>query len=207
MRARTDEAKDERRTAFLMAAMDEFFEKGFDAARVDDIAKRAGLSKGTLYLYFKSKEELFQGLIDMAAAPKLEEIETIVSTARSASDAITGILKFAPVMVRQSIMPRIIKVLIGDGGRFPDVAHTYRQQVIEQVLGLIAGILKRGHDAGEFDVADPDLTARVIIAPIFMSMIWHILFEQDTRDGESLVDLEALFSVHHAMLMRALAPS
>lgn len=206
MRARTDQAKDERRTAFLMAAMDEFFDKGFEAARVDDIAKRAGLSKGTLYLYFKSKEELFQGLIDMAAAPKLEEMETIVSTASTASDALAGILKFAPVMVRQSIMPRIIKVLIGDGGRFPDVAHTYRQQVIEQVIGLIAGILKRGQDAGEFDVIDADLTARVVIAPIFMSMIWHILFEQDTPDGENLVDLEALFSVHHTMLMRALAP-
>lgn len=206
MRARTDEAKDERRTAFLMAAIDEFFEKGFEAARVDDIAKRAGLSKGTLYLYFKSKEDLFQALIDMAAAPKLEEMERIVSTASSALEAISGILKFAPVMVRQSIMPRIIKVLIGDGNRFPAVAHAYRRQIIEHILGLIAGILKRGHDAGEIDVIDPDLTARVVIAPIFMSMIWHILFEQDTLDGESNIDLEALFSVHHAMLMRALAP-
>lgn len=204
MRARTNEAKDERRTAFLMAAMDEFFENGFAAARVDDIARRAGLSKGTLYLYFKSKKELFQGLIDMAAAPKRQQLEKIVSEAPTATAAIEGFLRFAPVIVRQSIVPRIIKVMIGDSRRFPEVAQTYNQQVIERTLGLIADILKRGHDNGEFTVENPELTASLVIAPIFMSLVWHILFEQGSSNSSDFVDLEALFSLHHKMLMKAL---
>ena len=203
MRARSDQAKDERRMAFLNAAMDEFFERGFAAARVDDIAQRAGLSKGTLYLYFKSKEALFLGLVKSVAVPKIEQMEMLVANAPTASAAISGILRFVPQLIRGSMIPRIVKVLIGDGGRFPEVAQAYRQNVIDRALGLIAAILKRGQDNGEFTIEDPDLTARLVVAPLVFSTVWHILFE---RDPKSRVDLEALFALHERMLLQALSP-
>ncbi len=78
-RARTPQAKEDRRQALLKAALDEFYEKGLTAARADDIAERAGLSKGTLYVYFKSKEDLFKALIENLTTPKLAMLENIVS--------------------------------------------------------------------------------------------------------------------------------
>lgn len=204
MRARTEAAKDERRAAFLQAALDEFFEKGFAAARVDDIARRAGLSKGTLYLYFKNKEALFQGLVETMAVPKIEQMEMMVQSAPSASAALATVLRYVPQMIRGSMVPRLIKILVGDGGQFPDVALSYRTAVIDRGLALIAALLKRGHTNGEFVIDDAQLTARLVVAPLVFSTIWHILFEKDQADQ---VDLDALFSLHHTLLMRALSPA
>lgn len=203
MRARTEEAKDERRAAFLRAALNEFFEKGFAAARVDDIARRAGFSKGTLYLYFKNKEALFQGLIESVAVPKVEQMEMMVNSAPSASAALGGILRIVPQVIRGSMLPRLIKILVGDGGQFPGVALSYRTAVIDRGLATIASLLERGHATGELVVEDADLTARLVIAPMIFSVIWHILFEKKPADK---IDLDALLSLHHRMLMRALSP-
>ncbi|MEQ8734775.1 MAG: TetR/AcrR family transcriptional regulator [Rhodospirillaceae bacterium] len=203
MRARTEEAKDQRRAAFLNAAMDEFFDKGFAAARVDDIAKRAGFSKGTLYLYFESKEAMFKGLVDTIAVPKLEYMEGLTTSAPSARMAIEGLLKFAPEMIRQSMLPRVVKVMIADGNRFPEVATTYKEAVIDRGLALIAGLLERGRREGDFAFEDSDLTARLFIAPLVFSMLWHILFEKKPEDH---MDLNALFALHGAHVIRALAP-
>jgi AcrR family transcriptional regulator len=203
MRARTDEAKDERRAAFLTAAMDVFFDKGFAAARVDDIARQAGLSKGTLYLYFENKEAMFQGLVDTVAVPKLDHMEQMVQAAPSAAVALGGLLRFAAEMIRGSMLPRLVKILVGDGGQFPEVALSYRQAVIDRGLALITALLERGQASGEFALEDAPLTARLVVAPVVFSMIWHILFEKKPDD---YVDLDALFALHHTLLMRALAP-
>lgn len=208
MRARTEKAKDERRQAFLDAALDEFFEKGFAAARMDDIARRTGLSKGALYLYFDSKDALFMGLIDAIAVPRIEQIEAVAMAAPTATDAIRQMMRYVPSLVRESRVPLIVKVLIGDGGRFPDVARAYRRRVVERVLGVIAAVLERGQAAGEFTIVDPHLTARLVIAPMVLSAVWRILFDAGPRpDPEAHVDLDALFALHERMLLRALAPS
>ena len=105
LRARSDEAKDERRQALLGAALDEFFEKGFTATRMDDIARRAKLSKGTLYLYFDSKEAMFRSLIESFALPNLAKIEQITTSAGSLRDALSGLASFVPLLIRHSEMP------------------------------------------------------------------------------------------------------
>lgn len=207
MRARTEKAKDERRQAILDAALDEFFEKGFAAARMDDIALRTGLSKGALYLYFDSKDALFMGLVDAITMPRIEQIEAVAMAAPTATDAIRQMMRYVPSLVRESRAPLIIKVLIGDGGRFPDVARAYRRRVVERVLGVIAAVLERGQAAGEFAIVDPHLTARLVIAPMVLSAVWRILFDVGPRaDPEAHVDLDALFALHEHMLLRALAP-
>jgi AcrR family transcriptional regulator len=96
-RARSDDAKDERRQALLLVALDEFFQKGFTAARMDDIARRAGLSKGTLYLYFESKEALFTALIETLAMPNLSHIETISTMASTIREALDRLVAFAAI--------------------------------------------------------------------------------------------------------------
>ena len=200
-RARTDEAKDQRRMLLLEAALEEFYERGFAAARMSDIATRAGLSKGTLYLYFTSKEDLFLSLADVIAVPNVERLEAMLNAAPSIIHALQGIVQLAAVIIRQSDMPRLMKIMIADGSKFPALARTYRQKVIDRVLNAIGGALARAKEAGEIDIADPYLTARLVGAPVAMSAVWQMLFGDDP---EAQVDLEALFALHGDMLAKAL---
>lgn len=201
-RARSESAKDARRLVLLDAALDAFYERGYSAARMEDIAGRARLSKGTLYLYFESKEDLFRALIDTFAVPNLETIETMMATASSFAAAIDGIAAFAPRLVRESHMPKLMKVLAGESHNFPQLIQGYRTDVLDRVLAAIAGLLERAHDAGEIRVDEPRLTARLVVAPLAMSMLWQAVFGR--TEGES-VDLESLFRTHALNLRRALA--
>lgn len=203
LRARSDEAKDERRQALLTAALDEFFEKGFSATRMDDIARRAKLSKGTLYLYFNSKEAMFRALIETFAMPNLEVIEQITNSAASLREALSNFARFAPVLIRHTEMPRLLKVMAGDSHLFPETVRTLREELVEQVLGLIAGMLRRARDAGEIDIDNPELTARIVMAPVVLSALWQAIFNSR---GEAEVDLEQLFQIHESMMLRALDP-
>lgn len=197
-RARTDEAKDARRQALLDAALDEFFDRGFTAARTHDIAKRAGLSKGTLYLYFDSKETLFSELIKSLTSPNIVRIEEIAATSPSALDAIDRFTGFASHLVRTSDLPRLLKVLIGECQYFPETMKHYREEVFDRVLAAIASVLSAAKTRGEIDIGDPHLTARLVIAPVIFSGLWHAMFG---ADSEAEVDLEALFG-EHARLLR-----
>lgn len=203
MRARSDQAKDERRQALLNAALDEFFEKGFSAARMDDIAGRANLSKGALYLYFDSKEAMFRGLVETLASPNLEMIEQITQSATSLKQALAGLCQFAPLLIRQTDLPRLMKILVGDSHMFPELVLAYRTELIERVIGMIADMLKRASDAGEAEIDNPELTARVVIAPIVLSAIWQAIFN---ARSEAEVDLEKLFQIHERMMLKALQP-
>lgn len=202
-RARTEEAKDERRLALLRAALDEFFDRGFTAARMDDISKRAGLSKGALYLYFSSKDELFKSIVEEYAVPNVERIEAMTRAAPSALGGIEMIARFAPELIRKSDVPKLMKVLVGDATTFPEVVRAYRKTVLDRLLAALTALLARGHDAGEIHAPDPALTARLVIAPVALSGLWQVMFG---KDKAARVDLDALFSLHVEMLSRALAP-
>ena len=204
-RARTDNQKDQRRSALLEAALDEFFERGFTAARMDDIAKRAGVSKGAVYLYFSSKEDLFTSLVDLHAKPNVERIEAISNTARSFREGMRAFVQLAPMLIRDSKIPRLMKILIGDAINFPESVRLYRERVIEKGLAAISGLLKRADSSGEIDAPDPDSTARLIVAPLLLGGVWRIVFEE--TDPDVAMDLDAFFAEHVRMLERALLVS
>ena len=192
-RAISPNAKDDRRLRLLEAALDEFFERGFAAARMEDIAKRIDLSKGTVYLYFKSKDELFRALIAHLATPNIEIIEGLITQSPGFGDAMNRLAAFAPALIRESRMPKLMKVLIGDSHTFPDIIKTYRETVMDRLLHMFAKLLERAKEAGEIQVGDPLLAARLILAPVAFSALWHATFNK-ASDAE--VDLETLFSMH-----------
>jgi AcrR family transcriptional regulator len=200
-RARTDEAKEDRRGAILSAALDEFFERGFAAAKMDDIARRTGVSKGTVYLYYPSKDAVFEALIEAVVVPTVARIEAAAGAAPSALLGIRALAMLAPTLLRTSSLPRLMKVMIGDARTFPDVVRRYRTEVIERILGMIAAMLARAMESGEIRRSDPALTARLVVAPVVLSGVWEIVFN---LDGEASVDLEALFALHADTLERAL---
>lgn len=175
-RALSEVAKQERRLVILEAALDEFFEKGFSAARTDDIASRAGVSKGTLYLYFDSKDAVFKGIVDAFAIQNLEQFEMLAEQNESGFETIAAILRQAPRHLRESYFPRIMKILIADSKTFPDTVNAYREQVIDRLLRILSSVLSHANEKGEISVSDPDLVARLVIAPIALSSLWNVLF-------------------------------
>lgn len=201
--ALSPDAKDERRQRILDAALEVFFDKGFAAARMDDVAERAGMSKGALYLYFSSKEALFEALIDTVATPIVEGLEAGVGAAPSAKAAIEMLISMAPVILEQSPLIKFLKIMVGDARAFPQIAAAYRERVAERGLALLEGVLRRGQQTGELKLEDPALTARLVIAPVVLSAVWRIVFE---ADGVRRLDVEALLRRHGEMLARALAP-
>ena len=203
-RARTDEAKEDKRLGLLEAAVGVFFEQGFAATRMDDIAARAGVSKGTLYLYFKSKEDLFVGLIEAFAQPNMEQLERAVRSAPSAREALSALVSFMPYVIRETPMPVMAKVLIGDASRFPEAAKRYRTEVFDRIIGVVTGILERGRKSGEFELDNAALTARLVVAPVLLTAIWSVVFAPLDRTDQ--IDVDALFALHEKNLIRALTP-
>lgn len=204
MRARTQEAKDERRAELLAAALEVFYERGYDLARMDDIARRAGVSKGAVYLYFDGKDALFNALIQEMAAPITEQLKAAARAALDPEDAIRAVLRAAPTIIRTSPLRKILKVLISSSSSFPEAVTAYRQDVIDRALTVVASILESGRASGVFEIEDPFLTARLVVAPFVKAMIWEMLF---MIDPEAEVDLEEFFTLHEKYLMRALKPA
>jgi AcrR family transcriptional regulator len=201
-RARTPTAKANKREAILNAALDEFFRKGFSAARMEDIAALAGVSKGSVYLYFESKDKLFEALIKSITAPRLDEIETISRMAPSFEDAVNKIAELAPDMIVRSDLDRLMKVLIGDSHNFPELVRTFRTEILDRVLSAFTDLLTRYQQKGQIQVEDPKLAARLVVAPIAMSGIWNAVFG---GDEDASIDLSKLFRMHADALISAFA--
>lgn len=201
-RARTPQAKERRKQAVLDAALHEFYERGYSAARMDDIARRAEVTKGTLYLYYDSKETLFRALIQSLVEPNLKRIQVIASQATCLESAMQQLARLMPWILQTSQMPKLMKVLIGDSHTFPEIVRDYREQVIERFLSAISGMLQREIDHGRVRQCDPHLAARLIVAPIVMQGIWQALFGNDPA---ARVDLEQLFQLHAGNILRALS--
>ncbi len=201
MRARTDAAKDERRRLLQEAALDAFFDNGFRATRMDDIANRAGLSKGAIYLYFSSKEALFTSLVETYALPNVEALLAVAANASSLRAGVRGAFGVAPILVRESRVPKIIKILIGEAGQFPELATMYRRQVVDRGLAALTDLVVRSRDAGEIADCEPGMVARLVIAPVILSVVWRLAFDQD---GDAPLDIEGLLSQHEQILFNGL---
>ncbi|GGO68365.1 TetR/AcrR family transcriptional regulator [Bowmanella pacifica] len=200
-RANTDAAKGVRRNQFLEAGLQEFFERGFSLAKMENIARRAGVSKGTLYLYFDSKQDLFMEIVSSVALPRVEMLEEILRQADDFEQALELLVSALPMMIQDSKLPMLAKVLIGDAFAFPEVIKRYRQDVIERALAGLTALIERGCEMGVLHTDNPYNAARLMVAPVIFSAIWAVVFEQGS---EKSLDLPSLFQTHKNMLLKAL---
>lgn len=196
--------KEARPREIVDAALTVFGERGFAAARLDDVAARAGVSKGTLYLYFPNKEELFKAVVRQAILPNLEVAERLLAGAQGPSFAVLEtLLTLFAARVLKSRAGAIPKLIIAEAGNFPDLARFYHDEVIRRAFALLAAVLERGVARGEFRPVDVDSTVRLIVAPMLMSALWRSSFEAlETHPP----DVPALLSAHLDALRRTLAP-
>ncbi len=195
--------KDARPQEIVAAAMDVFAERGFAAARLEEVAARAGVSKGTLYLYFPSKDELFKAVIRAAILPNLEQAEAMAAAAAGPCfPVLERLLRMVAHLVATTRAATIPRLVIAEAGNFPDLAAFYHREVIRRAFGVLASLLQRGIVSGEFRPVDVDPTVRLIVAPLLMSAVWRTSF--DGLDGEPPLDVPALVETHIDNLGRVL---
>jgi len=167
-----------RRDAILEAALDEFSAKGFASARLEDVAKRAGIAKGTVYLYFADKETLFQELIRAKMVPVVGSIELALATGLPLRAIIEQAIEIFVREVYGTRRREVIRLLISEGPRFPAVAEFYYREVLSRLLKALRGMLRNAHERGELA---GDALARfpmLLGAPGIIAIVWSGLFER-----------------------------
>lgn len=165
--------KEERPSELITAALDLFVERGFAATKMDDIAAKAGVSKGTLYLYFDSKEALFKAVIEQGVLPLLDEGEMLLKQFDGNARLLLQefMLRWWRLMGETSL-GGIPKLMIAEAGNFPKVATYYYENVIVRGRNLIAQVLTLGINSGEFREMDIESTTDVIMSPVLMLIVW-----------------------------------
>jgi TetR/AcrR family transcriptional regulator len=202
VQAKRERRKEARPGELLDAALDLFVEKGFAATRAEEVAARAGVSKGTLFLYFPSKEELFKAVVRENISGRFKEWEEEIDKFEgSAADMVRFCMKVWWDRVGATKASGIAKLIISEARNFPDIAAFYHQEVIRPGQDLIARILQRGVDRGEFQVKDMEYATFAITAPmIFLIMMKHSLgacMPQDhPLDPERFIAAEAETLLH-----------
>ncbi len=186
--------KDARPQEILNAALASFAEKGFNAARVEDIAARAGVSKGTVYLYFDSKQDMFRALVREGMAANLQSVGAMVARHDGPSaDLLRLFLTTTVAAILTSPLAAVPKIIISESGNFPEITEFYRREVIDVGLGLLAQIIERGVARGEFRPVATEHAAKLCIAPVVLSAIWKSCFAQF---DPAPFDAEAFIAAH-----------
>ena len=184
------------------AALDVFAEKGFAAARLDEIAQRAGVSKGTLYLYFKDKADLFRAVIRDTVAPNIDLVRTMIEGADLPfPDVIRMFLPRFAALTSQARVGAVAKMVIGESRNFPELAKVWHDEVVSKALGLIGGLIERGQARGEVRAGDPRLLTFTLMGPMVMGLLWR---ETLQPAGGAPLDLEALAAQHAEIVLAGL---
>ncbi len=166
---RFERRKDARPGEILGAALDLFVEKGFAATRLEDVAQRAGVSKGTVYLYFDSKEDLFKSVIRSGIVRAIEEAEKMVADFQgSSADLLREIYAGWWQNIGGTKLSGIPKLMISEAQNFPELARFYYEEVIQRGSRLFARALERGVERGEFRPVNVDYAVRALVAPLIM---------------------------------------
>lgn len=181
----------QRRAAIIAAGLDEFTARGFAATRLDDVAKRAGVAKGTIYLHFKDKEALFQELVRTALVPLIGNLMTVPAAGGSVREILE---RFAETFVRDVAETKrgdIVRLIMAEGTRFPSLADFYFREVVSRGLAGIRKLIEYGIERGEIRNARLADFPQIVIAPAMVAVMWQGLFGRHAP-----LDAVAMLKVH-----------
>jgi AcrR family transcriptional regulator len=195
--------KQARPAEILDAALKVFAQKGFAAARMEDIAKEAGVTKGTIYLYFENKEAVFKSLVRQAVGTTLTNVTVDAQTFQGSSRLLLRMIltRITQLLVDSNkfVLPKIV---IGESSNFPWLAEFYRFEIIEKGMKLMMSLIERGIAQGEFRRLPAQHVARLCVAPVLLGAIWRATFAH--LDPEPY-DYKGLIDTHLDVLFRGLA--
>lgn len=192
--------KKHRPQELIEAGLQEFALNGFAATRMIDIAKRAGVAKGTIYVYFESKEALFEAAVRSQILPHVNQISTMVSAYRGTTK---DLIKFIIQMMYDRIIGGnasiLIRVMITEGPKFPNLVQFYYQTVVSRGLEVLGKVVERGIQRGEIKESGISKDPRLLIAPIMLAAIWKTLF-----NNEKPIDIEQYCETHLDVLFNGI---
>ncbi len=198
--ARKPERRQDKLQAILNAALDVFVEKGFADTRLDEVAARAGVAKGTIYLYVPSKSALFEELVGSAIRSPVEGIAQQVTALDLPLEAV---LRLLFTRIREEVLetPRreVIRLILSEAGKFPELAELYHREVVSRGMSLLRSVLARAAERGEIRPDELVRFPQLVIAPVVVALLWTSFFQ----DYEPL-DTKAMLDAHVDLLVRAL---
>jgi len=199
---RWERRKEARPAEIVAAALQLFSDRGFAATRLDDVATVAGVSKGTVYLYFESKEQLFEAVVREAITPNIERAEALVGGFEGpTSDLLRALFAFVGEVLETPITG-VMKLIVSEAGNFPQLARMYADLVLRRAFALMRRILERGVARGEFRPLDVDATVPLVVAPVLLLGVWKHSFGAHT---DMTLDRRQVLEAHAENLLRGLA--
>jgi AcrR family transcriptional regulator len=184
--------KEERPAEILAAALEQFVEHGYAGSKLEDVARRAGVTKGTMYRYYDSKDALFKAVVRETVVPHIAAFEREVSTFEgSARELVIRFARGWMERVYRSPISGLAKLIISEAGNFPELVRFYREEVIDRMGSALERVLERGIERGEFRRVDTKSAARVLRAPLILATIWKHSFmkcEVGVVDQDRLID-------------------
>jgi AcrR family transcriptional regulator len=204
VRAKRERRKEARPGELLEAALDLFVEKGFAATRSEEVAARAGVSKGTLFLYFPSKEELFEAVVVENLSGRFTEWNREFDAFEgSTTDMLRYCMRIWWERIGSTKVSGLAKLMLSEGRNFPELAEFYRREVVRPGHALLRRIVRRGVDSGEFAPVDVDLAIYAVIAPMMFLMLWKHS-AAICVDGESEIDPQKYLALQAEIVLNGL---
>ena len=199
---RWERRKDARPQELLAAALDLFVERGFASTRLEDVAKRAGVSKGTLYLYFENKQELFKAVVRDNIVHSIGEAEnTMAASDGSSADLLRSVMMQWWHEFGATKLAGLTKLMLAEANNFPELAQFYNDEVVTRGNALITSLIERGMQRGEFRRVDAVLVTAILSAPVTMLMMWtHSFLPCEVKNVDPVAYMEAFID----MSLRAL---
>jgi len=205
MTKRWQRRKDARPPEILEAALAVFAEKGFAATRLDDVAAKAGITKGTIYLYFDSKQALFEALARQSIGVQIDQVSAQLAQFPGSSAELLRLvlstLGHFAITSDRVVLPRLV---LAEAANFPQLAEFWRREVVERGVALMSGIIARGIVRGEFRNIDLQHAARLCVAPILVIVLWRTTF---ARFDAEPYDYQGLIDAHLQTLLKGLTVS
>jgi AcrR family transcriptional regulator len=187
----------------VAAALEVFAEKGFAAARLEDVAARAGVSKAALYLYFATKTDLFRAVVAQAVTPNLDRVRALAAVEDQPFGRVVPMMLAGVAAIAQgSHVGAVAKMVIGESRNFPDLARVWHDQVVSQAIGVLTTVVERAQARGEAKAGDPRLYAFSLIGPMVTGILWGEVF---VPAGGAPLDLPALAAQHARTVLHGLA--
>ncbi len=176
--------KNARPEEIISAALEVFADRGFAATKLEDVARRAGVTKGTIYLYFENKEALFKALIRQTIVPVIAQGEELArSFTGSARDLFERLVREYWRLVGETSLVGIPKLMMAEANNFPELARFYYEEVVTRGHRLMAGVLERGIKAGEFRPVNVAVATKLAMAPVMHAVIARKAFSACMPEG------------------------
>jgi AcrR family transcriptional regulator len=196
-RKRRKAEPEERRQAILDAGLAVFSADGFAAAKLDDVAARADVAKGTIYLYFKDKHDLFEQIVRSAVAPVLAQLEGLAALPDLPTDVlIDKLFMVFKTQVLATDRKLVIRLVLTEGPHFPELAAFYHREVITKMLAMLRSVGRRGVARGDLPTRDIEEFPHLVFAPLLLALMWDGVFAKFAP-----LDVEGLLAAHRRLLM------